>query len=141
MRGSASHAATAAAAADLRRFRPSIRIHGLVARLADEYDQNERLAGESGASLRAAITRFEPLMVEKEFAERAYASALASLELARVDAARQHRYLVTLTGPSDPSDATHPNVLWSILTFLVFSLAAMGIGTLLIASVREHANV
>ena len=104
-------------------------------------DQNERLAGESGASLRAAITRFEPLMVEKEFAERAYASALASLELARVDAARQHRYLVTLTGPSDPSDATHPNVLWSILTFLVFSLAAMGIGTLLIASVREHANV
>ena len=44
MRGSASHAATAAAAADLRRFRPSIRIHGLVARLADEYDQNERLA-------------------------------------------------------------------------------------------------
>ena len=38
------HAATAAAAADLRRFRPSIRIHGLVARLADEYDQNERLA-------------------------------------------------------------------------------------------------
>ena len=44
MRGSASHAATAAAAADLRRFRPSIRIHGLVARLADEHDQNERLA-------------------------------------------------------------------------------------------------
>ena len=43
MRGSASHAATAAAAADLRRFRPSIRIHGLVARLANEYDQNERL--------------------------------------------------------------------------------------------------
>ena len=44
MRGSASHAATAAAAADLRRFRPSIRIHGLVARLANEHDQNERLA-------------------------------------------------------------------------------------------------
>ena len=38
------HAATAAAAADLRRFRPSIRIHGLVARLANEHDQNERLA-------------------------------------------------------------------------------------------------
>ena len=38
----ASHAATAAA--DLRRFRPSIRIHGLVARLANEHDQNERLS-------------------------------------------------------------------------------------------------
>ena len=44
MRGSASHAATAAAAADLRRFRPSIRIHGLVARLTNEHYQNERLA-------------------------------------------------------------------------------------------------
>ena len=27
-----------------RRFRPSIRIHGLVARLANEHDQNERLS-------------------------------------------------------------------------------------------------
>jgi capsular polysaccharide transport system permease protein len=104
-------------------------------------DQNERLAGESGASLRAAISRFEPLVVEKEFAERAYASALSSLEMARVDAARQHRYLVTLADPSHPSDATHPNVLWSVLTFLVLCFAVMGIGTLLVASVREHANV
>lgn len=104
-------------------------------------EQNERLAGESGASLRAAISRFEPLVVEKEFAERAYASALSSLEMARIDAARQHRYLVTLADPSQPSDATHPNVLWSVLTFLVLCFAVMGIGTLLIASVREHANV
>lgn len=104
-------------------------------------EQNERLAGEDGASLRAAISRFEPLVVEKEFAERAYASALASLEMARVDAARQHRYLVTLAAPSQPSDATHPNVPWSVLTFLVLCFAIMGIGTLLVASVREHANV
>lgn len=104
-------------------------------------EQNERMAGESGASLRAAISRFEPLLAEKEFAERAYASALTSLEMARVDAARQHRYLVTLAGPSEPTDATYPDVLWSILTFLILSLAVMGIGTLLIASVREHANV
>lgn len=104
-------------------------------------DQNERLAGESGASLRAAISRFEPLIVEKEFAERAYASALSSLEMARVDAARQHRYLVTLAAPSKPTDATHPDVLWSVLTFLVLCFAMMGIGTLLVASVREHANV
>ncbi len=104
-------------------------------------EQNERLVGESGASLRQAISTFEPLIGEKEFAERAYTSALASLEMARVDAARQHRYLVTLAGPSQPSDATHPNVLWSTLTVLVLCFALMGIGTLLIASVREHASV
>lgn len=112
---------------------------GALQRQLDE--QNERLAGEGGASLRAAISRFEPLMVEKEFAERAYASALTSLEMARVDAARQHRYLVTLADPSRPSEATHPNVLWSVLTFLVLCFALMGVGTLLVASVREHANV
>lgn len=104
-------------------------------------EQAERLAGEDAASVRAAIARFEPLAAEKEFAERAYASALASLEVARVEAARQHRYLATISGPSRSDEPSHPDVLWSILTALVLSFAGLGIGTLLIASVREHANV
>ncbi|HJL47558.1 MAG TPA: hypothetical protein RMG45_17020, partial [Polyangiaceae bacterium LLY-WYZ-15_(1-7)] len=78
---------------------------------------------------------------EKEFAERAYASAVTSLEMARVEAARQHRYLATISGPSRSDEPSHPNVLWSILTVLVLSFAGLGIGTLLVASVREHANV
>ncbi|MCB1234312.1 MAG: hypothetical protein KDM91_04500, partial [Verrucomicrobiae bacterium] len=52
---------------------------------------------------------------EKEFAQRAYESALASLELARVDADRQHRYLVTIAQPSSPDSATYPVVWRSVL--------------------------
>ncbi|MCB9631609.1 MAG: hypothetical protein H6721_33620 [Sandaracinus sp.] len=103
--------------------------------------QRARLAGEEGQGLSEAIARFEPLVAEKEFAERAYGSALASLEVARVEAHRQHRYLVTIAPPSAPDAPTHPRFWYSVLTVLVASFFLLGIGTLLVASVREHAQV
>lgn len=103
--------------------------------------QRGRLAGEEGRGLSEAIARFEPLVVEKEFAERAYGSALASLEMARVEAHRQHRYLVTIAPPSSPDAPTHPRFWRAVLTVLVLSFFLLGIGTLLLASVREHAQV
>ncbi|MCB9623532.1 MAG: hypothetical protein H6723_09395 [Sandaracinus sp.] len=103
--------------------------------------QRARLAGEEGRGLSEAIARFEPLVAEKEFAERAYGSALASLEVARVEAHRQHRYLVTIAPPSAPDAPTHPRFWYSVLTVLVASFFLLGIGTLLVASVREHAQV
>lgn len=113
-----------------------------VAALQHQIDeQTQRLAGTGGEGLSAAIARFEPVYVEKELAERLYEAALASLEVARVDAARQHRYLVRIAGPSRPEAPAHP-ILWrELLTVLIVSFALLGIGTLVIASVREHANV
>jgi capsular polysaccharide transport system permease protein len=103
-------------------------------------EQTQRLAGDS-EGLSAAIARFEPVYVEKELAERLYEAALGSLEIARVDAGRQHRYVVRISGPSRPEAPSHP-ILWrEVLTVLVVSFALLGIGTLVIASVREHANV
>ncbi|AKF09656.1 hypothetical protein [Sandaracinus amylolyticus] len=112
-----------------------------VAALQHQIDeQTQRLAG-SGEGLSATIARFEPIFVEKELAERLHEAALASLEVARVDSARQHRYVVRIAGPSLPEAPAHP-VLWrEVLTVLVVSFALLGIGTLVIASVREHANV
>ena len=108
-------------------------------------EQNQRLAGgdeqEDEAGINADLARFEPVMIEKEFAQRAYESALTSLELARLDASRQHRYVVRIAGPSQPDDATHPSFWYSILTVLVLAFAILGVGTLLLASIREHANV
>ncbi|HJL18118.1 MAG TPA: hypothetical protein RMH99_20815 [Sandaracinaceae bacterium LLY-WYZ-13_1] len=104
--------------------------------------QSERLASAEGdESLHAELAEFEPVVIEKEFAQRAYESALTSLELARVDASRQHRYVVRIAGPSQPDDPTHPRFWYSILTVLVLAFAILGVGTLLIASIREHANV
>ncbi len=104
-------------------------------------EQTRRLSGAEGEGLGDAIASFEPLVIEKEFAQRAYESALTSLELARVDAARQHRYLVRIAGPSRPEDPAYPRFWYAVLTVLALSFALLGIGTLLVASIREHANV
>ncbi|MDH5491843.1 MAG: hypothetical protein OEY14_07810 [Myxococcales bacterium] len=101
---------------------------------------NERLASDEGG-LQEAIARFEPLVAEREFSEHGYQFALKGLELARVDADRQHRYLVTIASPSHPDGPTHPRFWHSVLTVLLLSFVLLGVGTLLVASVREHANV
>lgn len=103
-------------------------------------EQSERLAG-GNENISAELARFEPVMIEKEFAQRAYNSALASLEMARVDASRRHRYLVRISGPSEPSQPRFPRFWYSMLTVLVLAFTILGVGTLLIASIREHANV
>jgi capsular polysaccharide transport system permease protein len=104
-------------------------------------NENLRLIDSKPQSLSASIARFEPLVIEKEFAEKAYESALTSLEIARTEAAQQHRYLATIVEPSAPDEPTHPQRILSILAVLAVSLMAFGIVSLLIAAVREHANL
>jgi len=104
-------------------------------------EQSARLTSGDDEGISSELAAFEPVMIEKEFAQRAYESALTSLELARVDASRQHRYLVRISGPSRPDQPAFPNFWYSILTVLVISFSLLGVGTMLIASVREHANV
>ncbi|MDJ0751600.1 MAG: hypothetical protein QNJ11_19090 [Woeseiaceae bacterium] len=109
----------------------------------EEQIQNEnlKLVDPKSQSLSASIARFEPLLLEKEFAEKAYESALTSLELARVEAAQQHRYLATIVAPSAPDEATHPRRLMDTLAVFALALAVFGILSLLIAAVREHASL
>ncbi|MEQ8459579.1 MAG: hypothetical protein RLO52_01885 [Sandaracinaceae bacterium] len=103
--------------------------------------QSERLAGSQEDGLSAELAQFEPIVIEKEFAQHAYESAMASLEVARVDASRQHRYLVRISGPSQPERSAFPRFWYTVLSVLVLSFALLGVGTLLVASIREHANV
>ncbi len=114
-----------------------------VSSLARQVEEQTRRLAANGTdnSLNADIAAFEPAVAEKEFAEHAYASALKSLEIARLEASRQHRYLVTIARPSAPDEATHPRVFVAVLTVFVLSFALLGIGWLLLASVREHANL
>lgn len=114
------------------------RIASLEAQVESE---NKKLVDVKPRSLSASIARFEPLVVEKEFAQKAYESALASLELARSEAAQQHRYLAIVSIPSMPDEATHPERLLNVITVLVVSLLTLGVGSLLLAAIREHANI
>jgi capsular polysaccharide transport system permease protein len=114
------------------------KVASLEAQIARE---NLKLVDSQSQSLSASIARFEPLVLEKEFAEKAYESALASLEVARTEAAQQHRYLAIIVTPSAPDEPTHPRRILGILTVLALTLVAFGIISLMIAAAREHARL
>ena len=89
----------------------------------------------------AGTSLFGRAEIEKEFAQKAYESALTALELARSDAARQHRYLATIANPIKPDEATYPRRIMGVFTVFVLSFLLMGIGTLVAAAVREHSRL
>jgi capsular polysaccharide transport system permease protein len=91
--------------------------------------------------LNTSFADFEAAMVEKEFAQKAYESAMATLEMARADADRQHRYLATIAKPSKPDESTYPHRVRGVLAAFLVSFLLLGIGTLLRAAVREHARL
>ncbi len=115
------------------------KVRAIAAQVAQE---NRRLVNpKSEKGLNMSLADFEAAMVEKEFAEKAYESTLAALEIARSDAARQHRYLATIARPSLPDESTYPRRWLSFFTVFVLSFLLMGILSLLAAAVREHARL
>lgn len=88
-----------------------------------------RLQNDSNMANR--IFQYETLETEREFAERAYTSALASLEKARVDANGQQRYLAVFIDPTRSELAQYPTrLLNAALVFLgslfLWSVLVMG---------------
>jgi|GEM_PF-1600552 len=108
--------------------------------------QRRRMLGSSQGkkggdkSIKKSFARFEPAMLEKELAQKSYEAASKTLQMARFEAAQQHRFLVTISKPSLPTSPAAPRRFWSILTVFVVSLLLMGVFTLIWASIREHAN-
>lgn len=89
-------------------------------------------------NLSQLLAEYEELQVEKSFAQKAYASALASLEMARVEASREQRYLAVYSKPALPEFPLYPRkVLYPIL-FVIVSAGLWGIGVLMVYAVRDH---
>jgi capsular polysaccharide transport system permease protein len=104
--------------------------------------ESRRLVDPSKAGgLNTAFADFEVAMVEKEFAQKTYESAMATLELARADADRQHRYVAVIAAPSKPDYTTYPHTVRSIIAAFVVCFLAWGIVNLMVAAVREHARL
>src|SRR5581483_5189486 len=100
--------------------------------------ERRRLTGSNGA-LAPQIAEYEHLLLEREFADKGYASALASLESARVEASKQHLYLVRVVEPNLPEKALYPRTSIILPTVFFGRLISYGIGWLIVAGVREHA--
>ena len=121
---------------DARVVQANRRIEVIRARIAEER-QTFTLQGAtfSGQDYPTLMAEYENLTVEREFAERDYGLALAALELARDNAARETRYLAVYIRPTLAESAQYPRaavilglafvflgLTWSILTLIIYSI-------------------
>lgn len=85
---------------------------------------------EDDASYAETIAGFERLTVDREFAEQAYAAALAAFDAARAEANRQSRYLAAYIRPTLAERSEFPNrpLLMGIVglfSFLIWAILAL----------------
>jgi capsular polysaccharide transport system permease protein len=102
-------------------------------------EQRGKITGDSN-SVATALSEYERLDVQKLMSEKVLASALSSLEQAKLEAQRQQLYLETIAQPHLADYPLYPKSVVSFTTVVVSCLLAYGIAWLLIASVREHAS-
>lgn len=102
------------------------------------------IAGETSkvvggrASLSEKAADYERVAMDRVFAEKQLATALASLEQARADAQRKQLYLERIAQPSLPDVGLEPRRVRSVFATLFVGLLAWGILGMLVAGVREH---
>ncbi|MEM8576512.1 MAG: capsule biosynthesis protein [Pseudomonadota bacterium] len=94
---------------------------------------------ESGTAIADLVGEYESLVVEREFAETTYTSALAQYDAALAEARRQSRYLAAHRTPTLAQKAQYPERLRLVLLVAMFSLIAWSIFCLLYYSLRDRA--
>ncbi|MEX0970325.1 MAG: capsule biosynthesis protein [Paracoccaceae bacterium] len=97
-----------------------------------------RQAGGAGGLTANALSEFEGLQLEMTFAQQTYASALTSLEQARMAADRQQRYLAVFSQPLRPHDAIYPLRLRNAVLVALAAFAAWAISALIGYAIRDH---
>ncbi|KUO64878.1 MAG: hypothetical protein APF80_16485 [Alphaproteobacteria bacterium BRH_c36] len=102
-------------------------------------EERAALAG-SDSSLAPLIAEYERLSLEREFAERTFASAMTALEIARIDAERQQLYLDLISVPIVPDHAQYPYRLLNILLVFLGSSMAYSILRGVIGDTLSHAG-
>ena len=96
--------------------------------------------GATAGSQPFAVTigEYQELLVDLEFAEKAYTAALASLDRARADADRTQTYLAVFANPIAAEEAAYPRRWMNVLIVLVVSSVLWAIGSLGFLAVRDH---
>lgn len=94
--------------------------------------------GEGDENYAETIAEFERLAVDREFAEQAYAAALAAFDAARADANRQSKYLASYIQPTLAERAEFPNRPLLIGIVGLFSFLIWAIGALVYYALRDR---
>ena len=109
-----------------------------VAGLTKQIDVELGRAAGGSRSLSASAVRYQRLALDREYADKRLAAALASLQDARNEARRKQAYVERIVEPNLPDEALEPRRIRGVLATFVLGLVAYGILTLLLAGVREH---
>jgi len=101
--------------------------------------EKSRVSGNSqGDELSGLIDTYQPLVLSQELAQQQYASALTSLEVARLEAQRKKQYLITFIQPSLPDEAIEPRRIYQVLTVFMSAFIAFLVGGLMWSALRDH---
>jgi capsular polysaccharide transport system permease protein len=99
-------------------------------------------SGTSGNSqssdVATRILNYEALETEREFAEKAYTTALSGLEKARIDANNQQRYLATFIQPTLSQMAQYPSRAMNVALVFLACLFAWGVATMAFYNIRDR---
>lgn len=109
-----------------------------IASLQSEINSTTGAVVGDKSSLARKAPGYERLMLEREFAEKQLASAMASLETARTQVQKQQLYLERIAAPGLPDQALLPKRIRDVITVFIAGLIAWGSLSLLVSSVREH---
>ncbi|MBQ7456203.1 MAG: capsule biosynthesis protein [Desulfovibrio sp.] len=101
-----------------------------------------RLAGKikDDKSLNDLLSGFQNLALEEQFAQKQLTSAMASLEAARVRADSQTQYIEAFQRPTLADESLYPRPLLFACIYMITALLLLGLTSLIIAAVREHAG-
>jgi capsular polysaccharide transport system permease protein len=89
-------------------------------------------------SISQKMAAFERLTLERDYMDKRLATALASLQEAKVEANRQQLYLAKIVLPNTPDTALYPRRGANIVLTFLCCLLFYGIFRLLYAGVKEH---
>jgi capsular polysaccharide transport system permease protein len=125
----------------MRPDNPQIQVlNNRIAALTQQITTERGRVTRGDEALTQQVAGYERLQLEREFADRQLASALASLEAARSDALRQQVFLMRVAEPNLPERALYPTGVFTTLTVFLALSVTFGVAWLLIAGAREHAS-
>ena len=101
--------------------------------------QIEGQAGRSSA-MASGLSTYEALKVQQDFASKRYEAAASALQSAREQALKQQLYVVRIVEPNQPEEPLFPRRWLLVFSILCATLLVYGIGSLIVAGVREHAS-
>lgn len=113
-------------------------IRGTIASLQSQIAAEQAKITGPDVSLASKDTGYELLQVNLTLDQSLLASAVSSLEQARLTAQKQELYLETISPPNLPDAPQEPLRLEGILATLFVSLMIWGILRIVIGGIREH---